>query len=91
MSDLREAVKAAIQDAWDEKSHDLWGTFKDDAAGRILALLREHGLVELDEDQSLPEIPEFQYDKPEDRPLLQRGAINYSKLLSGFRRIKEIA
>jgi len=36
------------------------------------------------ENQNLPEIPEFQYDDPEKREWLKRGAINYSKLLSDW-------
>ncbi len=39
-------------------------------------------------DQELPEIPEFQYDKLEDGALLRRGAINYSKLLSGWKKVE---
>jgi len=38
-------------------------------------------LAVLAPDQRLPEIPEFQYDDEEYIPYLQRGAINYSKLL----------
>ena len=45
-------------------------------------------LVELDPHQSLPTIPEFQYDRPEDIPLLRRGAINYSKMLANYRKVK---
>ena len=44
--------------------------------------------VQLDKNQNLPEIPSFSYDKLEDIPLLQRGAINYSKLLTGFRKMR---
>lgn len=39
------------------------------------------GLLIKDDDQVLPEIPEFQYDEEEYRPYLRRGAINYSKML----------
>ena len=47
-----------------------------------------NGYVQLAEDQSLPEIPSFAYDKVEDRELLQRGAINYSKMFTGWRKVK---
>ena len=37
------------------------------------------------DDQSLPEIPKFQYEESErKRGWLQRGAINYSKMLSNW-------
>ncbi len=41
------------------------------------------GLAVVDRDAELPEIPTFLYDKEEDRALLRRGALNYSKMLSG--------
>ena len=48
-------------------------------------------MVELDElgvvikgERELPAIPEFLYDKEEYRPYLKRGAINYSKMLTGY-------
>lgn len=45
------------------------------------------GYVKLADDQNLPEIPLFLYDKEEDRELLKRGAINYSKMLSKWRKV----
>src|SRR3990172_152762 len=36
------------------------------------------------ENQTLPEIPSFAYDKEDERPLLIRGAINYSKLFTDW-------
>ena len=41
----------------------------------------------LDENQESPGIPSFQYDKEEDGKLLRRGAINYSKMLTKWRKI----
>ena len=58
------------------------------SADKIFILFKEAGYVQLAEDQNLPAIPEFQYDKQEDRELLKRGAINYSKMLSDFRRVE---
>ena len=48
--------------------------------------LIERGLIVAD-DQSLPEIPEFQYDEEDKRKWLKRGAINYSKMLSNWRKV----
>ena len=53
----------------------------------LLTKARE-GYVKLATDQTLPEIPEFAYDKLEERRLLKRGAINYSKLLAGWRKVE---
>jgi len=44
----------------------------------------------VEKESKLPDIPDFQYDKPEDWRLLKRGAINYSKLFGGwFKEYKE--
>jgi hypothetical protein len=51
------------------------------------SILSDPNIAILSSDQTLPEIPEFQYDKAEDRPLLKRGAINYSKMLTGWRKV----
>jgi hypothetical protein len=56
---------------------------------RLRKVFKVAGGVFLDPDQNLPLIPDFQYDKKEDRKLLRRGAINYSKMLTNFRKIKE--
>jgi len=61
----------------DEQDREDWQ--KD--ADQILSL---DGICIKSDDQSLPEIPEFQYDKEEHRPYLKRGAINYSKMLVGW-------
>ena len=72
-----------------------------DAVSRILAIpalahllaLAEQAeqegfeVVVVDNKAELPPIPDFRYDKEEDRELLRRGAINYSKLLSGWRKV----
>ncbi len=42
----------------------------------------------VDRKAKLPDIPKFQYDDPEIIFYLTRGAINYSKLLSGY--VKEV-
>ena len=60
----------------------------EEAQEGIFRFTEEKNLMELDPDQSLPEIPEYPYDKPEDRLLLQRGAIIYSKMLASYRRVK---
>ena len=57
---------------------------------KVLAIIKEAGYMKLAEDQSLSRIPSFSYDKEEDRKLLQRGAINYSKLLAGWRKVEGI-
>lgn len=56
-----------------------------EAAQEQLEYLASQGFCIIAKDQTLPEIPGFQYDKEEYRPYLIRGAINYSKLLSGFK------
>ena len=48
-----------------------------------------NGYVKLAEDQTLPEIPSFAYDNEENRELLQRGAINYSKMFTGWRKVEQ--
>jgi len=50
-------------------------------ADQILSI---KGVLIESEHPDVPEIPEFGYDPEEYRPYLKRGAINYSKLLSGF-------
>ena len=56
--------------------------------GRTVHYAAKVGWVKLSEDQNLPEIPDFQYDKIRDRELLRRGAINYSKMLSRWRKVE---
>lgn len=64
------------------KDDEDWGC---ESLKEILEYLASQGFCIIAKDQTLPEIPGFQYDKEEYRPYLIRGAINYSKLLSGFK------
>ncbi len=59
-------------------------------ANEQIEVLKAHGCVLKDPDQTMPEIPSFEYDKEDDRKLLRRGAINYSKLLTMFVRVIEL-
>lgn len=59
-------------------------TLSFELADQILSI---PSLAILSDDQSLPEMPDFQYDEEEHRPYLKRGAINYSKLLANFKRV----
>lgn len=70
------------------------GYFLEDA--KLLSRLIDRGwispeeaknYVKLADDQSLPEIPSFDYDTEGDRKLLQRGTINYSKMFSRWRKV----
>lgn len=56
-------------------------------ADETIVFIKKVGYVRLADDQSLPEIPSFSYDREEDRKLLHRGVINYSKLLADWRRV----
>ena len=86
---IREQIENILQSAclngWDEyartkKWRDGMLSY-DDVADAILSL---PGIRIEAEDQSLPDIPEFGYDKEEYRPYLRRGAINYSKMLTNW-------
>jgi hypothetical protein len=50
----------------------------------IDSILSIPNLAIIDPKAKLPEIPDFEYDLGEIRPYLRRGAINYSKMLSGW-------
>ena len=69
---------------WEELSlHDKYGWL--DEADEILSYNDgEYAIAIVEVDGELPLIPEFQYDEEEYRPYLKRGAINYSKMLSGY-------
>ena len=75
--DKRDKVREQIATIWGrhcEGDHTLW-------INEILAI---PGLAVVERDAKLPEIPLFLYDKYEDRGLLRRGAINYSRMLAGW-------
>ena len=58
-------------------------------ANATLEVFKKAGGVFVVEEE-LPETPDFLYDLPHHRGFLRRGAINYSKMLTGYRKVKEI-
>ncbi len=90
MTELQEAREAIAKIVHDFYFIPTAYTGSTEAADAILALKDAEGhplLAVLAKDQTPPAIPDFQYDKTEDRPLLKRGAINYSKMLGGWKRV----
>ena len=79
-------LRGKIEDALDGWGYEF--RHKKKMVDLILARIKEAGCAQLAEDQELPEIPAFQYDSEEDQKLLRRGAINYSKLLGNWRKVK---
>jgi len=85
-------ILALIKEALPELAKEAGYGMPIDDDGKALieyhhAWAKANGYTLLSDDQSLPDIPEFAYDKSEDRKLLKRGAINYSKLLADWRRV----
>jgi len=90
---VRPLIEAEVEKrlCFDENGkdlRDLCKICKETLEAEHLEKMKAQGWRQLEEDQALPEIPSFAYDSEEDRKLLRRGAINYSKLLSEWRRIK---
>ena len=88
-----QAVEKIVELLWEEFENQTLCFGGDEkaksAANRIVTMFESLGYVLKGPDQSLPEIPSFAYDKEEDRPLLHRGAINYSKMLAGWVKVKK--
>jgi len=67
-----------------EARQNVWEKWKDAYLEQADAILALPDIEVRAENQSLPEMPPFAYDKDDERPLLIRGAINYSKLLTDW-------
>ena len=84
--EIREGIaKIEVGNLWDMEDNRIGALCEigKDGASRVIDYLHSQGVV-IQVERELPEIPKFEYDHPQYRGLLQRGAINYSKLLAGY-------
>ena len=68
----------------DEQRHILY------LVTQLLKAFKELSGAFVDREAELPDIPDFQYEKPRTARILKAGAIRYSRKLSGWHKTEEI-